>query len=194
MISQNYWPIVGITFLAMLINTVANSVHFGVAVSIFTYPVIMGLMLYYVGFSEGRTVGIADVFAKGFDGRYYLRRVGGYAWMLLFTLLWSCLLVIPGIVKAYSYSLTPYILAKYPDIDAKEALKLSMKYMDGRKADLFVLNLSFIGWILLSSLTVGLLAVFYVLPYFMITQTLWYKDVMQQLTDSGEFVYGGNEF
>lgn len=193
-ISRNYWPVVGTTIVAMLLYGLANGIPtVGVAAGIFVYPIILGLMLYYIDLSEGRDAKIGDIFENGFNGKYYLRRVGGYAWELLFTLLWSLLFVIPGIVKSYSYSLTSYILAKYPEVEAKEALKISMRLMDGKKADLFVLHLSFIGWGILSSLTLGLLGIFYVLPYLLITQTLWQKNVMEEAIASGKFNYSYSE-
>ena len=83
----------------------------------------------------------------------------------LFVFLWSLLFVIPGIIKAYSYRMVPYILAENPEIKGKEAIDLSRKMMDGQKWNTFVLDLSFIGWDLLSCLTLGLLGLFYVNPY-----------------------------
>lgn len=189
-ISANYWQVIGTTFVSMLLYGAANGIPgCGAVAGLFVYPVIFGLMLYYVDLSEGRDAKIGDVFENGFNGKYYLRRVGGFAWELLFTFLWMLLFIVPGIVKSYSYALTSYILAKYPEVEAKEALKISMRLMDGKKAELFVLHMSFIGWGILSSLTVGLLGIFYVLPYLMITQTLWQKNVMEEAIADGKFAY-----
>ncbi len=82
----------------------------------------------------------------------------------LFTTLWSLLLFVPGIVKAYSYSLAFYIKSENPDIKPNQAIELSKKMTDGRKMDLFVLDLSFIGWFMLSSLTFNILGILYVIP------------------------------
>lgn len=185
-LSQNYWYIIGAFVICLAIFSVASQVP---AAIFFLAPVEMGLILVYLKYIDGEKTGIAEMFINAFDGKYYLRRVGGYAWMYLFTFLWSLLFVIPGIVKGYSYYMTPYILAKYPEIPAKEALKLSMKIMDGRKMELFVLHLSFIGWAILASLTCGLLGIFYVFPYMMITEIIWEKNVMQEVTDNGTFTY-----
>ncbi len=65
--------------------------------------------------------------------------------------LWSLLLVIPGIVKSYSYAMTPFILSENPDMPANDAITASRELMDGHKWDLFCLYLSFIGWNLLAS-------------------------------------------
>ena len=73
----------------------------------------------------------------------------------LFTVLWSLLLLIPGLVKSYSYSMIPYILAENPSISRRRAFEISRKMMDGQKLNAFFLDLSFIGWIILSTLTCG---------------------------------------
>ena len=189
-LSANYWPIIGATVLVMaILASVASVPGIGSIASYFIIPVNLGLTLYIVGLIDGGKPSITDIFTNAFDGRYYLRRVGGYAWMMLFTFLWSLLFVIPGIVKAYSYALTPYILAKYPEVQAKEALKVSMKIMDGKKAELFVLHLSFIGWAMLAGITFGLLGIFFVIPYMAITDTLWYKRTMESAIETGLFSY-----
>lgn len=86
----------------------------------------------------------------------------------LFTYLWSLLLVIPGIIKAYSYSMSMYILAENKGKAALECINESKAMTDGHKMDLFVLSLSFIGWILLCCVTLGL-AYIWVLPYMQAT-------------------------
>lgn len=83
----------------------------------------------------------------------------------LYIELWSLLLIVPGIIKGYEYLMVPYILAENPAMDQKEAFAISKRMMDGQKWDTFVLDLSFIGWELLSGLTCGILSVFYVSPY-----------------------------
>lgn len=88
-----------------------------------------------------------DYFGTGFAQRF-LRS--------LYVLLWSLLLIIPGIIKEYSYSMTPFILADHPKLTASQAIALSEDMMDGHKADLFFLNLSFIGWDILAALTLNL--------------------------------------
>ncbi len=106
---------------------------------------------------------IGDIFSKSFDN--YGRKLGGTLWMSLWIYLWSLLFVIPGIIKGIAYSMTPYILANEPDVEATQALKLSMRMTDGHKWDIFVMGLSFLGWELLSALTCGILDIFYVGPY-----------------------------
>lgn len=83
----------------------------------------------------------------------------------LFLLLWSCLFIIPGIIKAYSYRMVPYILSDNPDMNATDAITKSREMMKGNKWRAFVLDLSFIGWVILGALTFGILLLFYVAPY-----------------------------
>lgn len=83
----------------------------------------------------------------------------------LYTFLWSLLLVIPGIIKAYEYRMIPFLLAEDTGMDYQTAFDKSKEMMEGHKWNAFVLDLSFIGWHLLSVLTCGILNVFYVNPY-----------------------------
>ena len=97
----------------------------------------------------------------------------------LFTFLWSLLLVIPGIIKMYSYSMSLYILAEHPDMPALEAIERSKKMMDGHKMELFVLRLSFIGWYLLCAVTCGIASI-YVIPYMRATMANFYNSVKSE--------------
>ena len=93
----------------------------------------------------------------------------------LYTFLWGLLLIIPGIVKSYEYRMIPYILAENPEISTKEAFAKSKAMMAGQKWKAFVLDLSFIGWELLSLFTAGLPHVFYVGPYRDLTNAALYE-------------------
>ena len=92
----------------------------------------------------------------------------------LYIFLWSLLFIIPGIVKAYQYRMVPYMLAENPNIDYRRALDLSRQTMNGQKGETFILDLSFIGWEILSALTCGILGIFYVNPYVQTTDAEWY--------------------
>lgn len=84
----------------------------------------------------------------------------------LFTALWTLLFVIPGIIKSYEYRMIPYLLARNPEMSYSDAFAKSKEMMAGQKWNAFILDLSFIGWFLLSGITFGVLGVFYVYPYF----------------------------
>ena len=101
----------------------------------------------------------------GFRSGHYVNIVLAMFLRDLFTALWSLLLVVPGIVKHYEYLMVSYIIAENPAMDYKEAFQISKQMMDGEKMEAFIMDLSFLGWYLLSAVTCGLLAIFYVNPY-----------------------------
>lgn len=92
----------------------------------------------------------------------------------LYTILWSLLFVIPGIIKSYEYFMVPYILAENPAMNRKEAFLISKKMMMGQKWNAFVLDLSFLGWRCLEAITFGILGIFYVEPYVQATRAELY--------------------
>ena len=98
----------------------------------------------------------------------------------LFIFLWSLLFIIPGIVKSYEYRMVPFILSENPGMSKDEALKASSRMMYGQKWKTFVLDLSFIGWNLLSLLTLGILGVFYVAPYAHSTNAALYETLKSE--------------
>lgn len=99
----------------------------------------------------------------------------------LYTFLWSLLFIIPGIIKGLEYRMIPYILAENPDISKEEAFALSREMMDGEKWNAFVLDLSFIGWHILSLFTCCILNIFYVSPYQNLTNAELYHVLKQKI-------------
>lgn len=130
---------------------------------------------------------VGDMFKRSFSD--YPRNLGGMLWMDLFIFLWSLLLVIPGIVKSYAYFAAPYILAEFPAVRATDAIKISMRMTYSFKAEIFILDLSFIGWYLLSALTLGLLGIFYVNPYFYASRAGMYEELKQYALNTGKIGY-----
>ena len=100
----------------------------------------------------------------GFDNNYK-SNVKTMFLRTLYTLLWTMLFIIPGIVKSYEYRLIPYILSENPEMSTEEVFALSKKLMTGNKWKAFVFDLSFLGWQILSAFTCGILGIFYVEPY-----------------------------
>ncbi len=93
----------------------------------------------------------------------------------LYIFLWSLLLVIPGIIKAYEYRMIPYIVGENPGISKEEAFAISSSMMQGNKWKAFVLDLSFLGWYILNGLTLGILGIFYLKPYVNQTDAALYQ-------------------
>lgn len=147
----------------------------GLLLSILVFnPLIVGCYRFFLQNSRGGAE--LNELGAGFKGDWgnvvlvmFLRE--------LFLALWSLLFVIPGIIKLYSYRLVPYILKEHPEISGTQAITLSRRMMKGHKGDAFVLDLSFIGWMLLSALTFGILHLFYVGPYVEATNAELYEAV-----------------
>lgn len=108
-----------------------------------------------------------DRFGDGF-AQHFLRN--------LYTFLWGLLFIIPGIIKSLSYAMTPYIMAENPGMRANDAITRSREMMDGHKADLFVLNLTFIGWDILAALTLNI-GYLWLNPYKNAAEAAFYRDL-----------------
>lgn len=137
----------------------------------------------YLKIWRGEETKVGDMFSIGFEN--YGRYLGGTLLVGLYTFLWSLLFVIPGIIKGLSYALTPYILREMPDLSVNQAIKLSSRMMDGHKMELFVLNLSFIGWALLGAMTFYVLTLGYVAPYMNISVAGFYDEVKKEAIAKG---------
>ncbi|MGL4737500.1 MAG: DUF975 family protein [Cellulosilyticaceae bacterium] len=106
----------------------------------------------------------------------YGKAIGLYFWTILWTWLWALLLIIPGIIKGLSYSMAFYILADNPNMGIREAFNESKRITYGHKWDLFVLGLSFMGWVILAVLTFGI-GYFWLIPYMQTTYANTYKSL-----------------
>ena len=106
----------------------------------------------------------------------------------LFIGLWSLLFVIPGVIKAYEYRMVPYLLAEHPEMSSGEIFARSKEMMQGNKWDTFVLDISFVGWVLLSGITFGILYIFWVGPYIAATDAALYHRI------SGKDTYGNGGY
>ena len=151
-----------------VVTSLVFCILLGVAVSLSRVNALLYLIAYLGGASIvaiGMLYACWDLFTKGTlpeagalfaPFKQYARTVGAVLLVFVYTLLWTLLLVIPGIIKAYSYSMTFYILRENPEMTAGDAITASQKMMDGHKMDLFLLSLSFIGWAILASITFGI--------------------------------------
>lgn len=151
------WGVAILSFLIVAIITGVCSAIPGVgalAALVITGPLMLGLAVVFSKLIKGEKAEIANVFDgfKNFVNSFLL-----YILNSIFTFLWSLLFVVPGIVMSYAYSMSFYILKDNPELSANEARKQSIEMMRGNKWRLFCLDLSFIGWALLSILTFGIL-------------------------------------
>ncbi len=165
---------------ALLANVIVIAVT-GVSSSVIIGPFLVYGAL-YVGYASimlklarGRgEVDIADC-AKGFATGYVENLLLGLVSMLKI-FLWSLLFVIPGIVKAYSYSMIYYIKNDHPDYTWRQCLAASENLMRGKRMNLFFLDLSFIGWILLMPFTFGV-GGFWLAPYMEQARAQFYESI-----------------
>ena len=116
----------------------------------------------------------SNMFKMGFTN--WLHVVWGMLLMCVKIMLWCLLLFIPGIVKAFAYAMTPYILVEHPEMRAIDAIRKSNAMMKGHKFDLFYLGLSFIGWAILGMFTLGL-GYIWLFPYMYTTVAAFYEDL-----------------
>ena len=141
-----------------------------------------GAFGWFLCYARGEYPEVSRVFGAF---RFYGQALAASLLKGLYVFLWSLLLVIPGIVKAYSYSMAAYIVCENPGISAPEALRLSRRMTDGRKGELFELDLSFLGWFLLSALTLNILAVVYVGPYYRTVHATYYLTLKDMALREG---------
>ncbi len=192
-------PSVQLTSLDVNLTT---AVVVGILVAVIVVCVVVGAIQWFV--FNPLTVGAqrffvvshyrkAELGELGFAfSRSYLNIVKIMFQAQMYVFLWSLLLVIPGIIKTYEYMMIPYILAENPDIDSKEAFAMSKQMMAGNKWKAFVLELSFFGWILLSTLTCGMLSIFWVNPYMYMTLAELYVALKEITYGAGPNPYVQN--
>lgn len=170
-INGNIWLYFGLSIVFGLILSASSFT--AVAPLVLTGPLELGLtlfMLQVVRNGKGE-------FATGFKGfNQFLPAFTGSLLAAIFTLLWCLLLVIPGIIATYRYSMLYYIIADNPELSGPAALNKSKEMMVGHKWELFVLHLSFIPWGLLCIVTFGLAGI-YVIPYIDATVTNFYEQL-----------------
>ena len=161
--------------LFMIISMVVNFIPVvgSIASLIITGPLTLGLAIFSLSISRNQEAKVGQIF-DGFN--HFGKALGTYLLMLLFIILWSLLLIIPGIIAGISYSMTFYILADNPSIRAIEAIDRSKKMMYGYKWKFFLLQLSFIGWALLCLLTFGI-GFLWLVPYMQMSFAKFYDDV-----------------
>ena len=163
--------VLGVIFTIVVIIIIVSSV----ADAFVTNPLEMGCRSFFLKNSDDPNTSLDEI-KNGFQPDY-MRNVKALFLKDLYIFLWTLLLIVPGIIKSYAYSLVPYILAEDPDISPKDALKKSEEMMMGHKKEAFILDLSFIPWGLLAAATLGIAQVFFVGPYVKATDAELYKAI-----------------
>ena len=156
---------------SLIIGALTASVVFSIVTFLITGPLQLGYVSCVIDFRRGKDFKISNLF-DGFDNfksAFLLRLLCD-----LFSILWSLLLIVPGFIASYSYSMSFYILRDNPEIKPNQARNMSIAMMQGHKWKLFCLHLSFIGWFLLSILTFGILLL-WIIPYVELATAEFYE-------------------
>lgn len=147
----------------------------GLVLFILALPLTWGYQTLFLGAVRGGEATAKDMF-EGYNKELFSRVLTTTLLYYVYVFLWSMLLLIPGCIKAYSYAMTPYILKDNPEMKNNAAIEESMRMMDGHKLELFLLDLSFIGWALLSLLTCGI-GFLWLTPYMNMARVNFYEDL-----------------
>lgn len=155
----------------------------GIALRIFLgYPLEIGGRKFFV--QSSRYGADLNYLGYGFTKANYLNIVKTMFFRDLYVFFWSLLLIIPGIIKSYSYSMVPYILADNPQMETDQAIQMSMNMTRGHKFNMWVLDLSFIGWYILGMIALGI-GILFVLPYENATKAELYIELKKEAIELG---------
>jgi len=167
-------PLSGFAILSWLSSAVLISLVIAILLSVLGSVIEVGYADFNLALVDGRDPRLDLLFAHfaNFKTAFCTRFL---KW--LYILLWSLLLVIPGIIASFSYAMTPYILAEHPELTASEAIARSKELMRGNRWRLFCLQFSFIGWSILCAFTLGI-GVLFLNPYRAAADAAFYRDLV----------------
>jgi len=168
-----YWMVFVVVLIYFAISGASYPLIVGLVV---VGPLTVGLSYYLIDIVESDSKGDQfELLIEGFKKSLATSIIANLL-VMIFTFLWFLLFIIPGIIKSLAYSMTPYIIADNPDIEPMDAIDKSREMMHGNKMRLFFLYFSFIGWFLLSALTLGVGFIF-LMPYIQTTVANFYVDL-----------------
>jgi uncharacterized membrane protein len=136
-------------------------------------PLALGAAIFSLSLSRGKEARLEQMF-QGFN--HFSAAFVAYLLIVIYVLLWTLLLIVPGIIAALGYSMTFYILADDPQIKPQDALRKSKSMMDGYKLKMFYLCLRFFLLALLCILTLGI-GFLWLVPYVHVTMAKFYDDI-----------------
>jgi uncharacterized membrane protein len=151
-------------------------------VSLALSPLIFGYYWTFLSLNRSETVRVKDLF-NVFNSKLYFKSLGIYVLATIYTFLWTLLLIVPGIIKSFAYSQVYFILKDNPTISANEAITQSRKLMFGYKWKYFLLQLSFIGWGILSTITLGI-GFIWLVPYITASLAAFYDQLVKKQNNS----------
>lgn len=178
-LNGNWGKAAVVTFVYIALSAVISTLESTLwNASLFTYLFIIPVaysynVLFLDNLRTGKELEVKSIF-DGFND--YTRVLGTYLLVYIYTILWTLLLIIPGIIKSLSYSMVPLVLKDNPELSFNAAIERSMAMMEGHKWEYFCLILTFIGWFLLLIITAGI-ASLWVTPYMSATFANYYEAV-----------------
>lgn len=181
-----------ISFLTMILGIIIIIGIIGILLTIFVFnPLKVGVQKFFIEnhYSNSGLSSLLWAFKTN-----YSNTVKTMFLMQVYLFLWSLLFAIPGIIKSYSYRLVPYILADNPDMNSDDAITLSREMMNGQKFDVFVLDLSFFLWWILSSITFNIVGILYVFPYIYATDAELYLAIKNGSVDDITNSFNNNPY
>lgn len=175
----------------MLSSTGRSSVNFGGIIQlIIGGPLALGSVTFFLNLFREGNERIEDVFSgfSNFGTAFLVQLLSG-----IFIMLWTLLLIVPGIIASLSYSMIYFIMRDNPGVSAMDLLKESKKLMDGEKGRLFMIYLSFIGWFLVGIITLGV-GFLWIIPYMSATTTAFYEDLKMRKVVTSEYGEFKNQY
>lgn len=141
-------------------------------------PMMVGVAGFFLAIARKQDAQLVQIF----DGiKRFWTCLGAYLLATVFVLLWALLLIVPGIIAAFSYAMTYYIIAENESIGPLEAIAKSKEMMQGNKWKLFCLSMRFWGWMMLCILTMGI-GMLWLLPYMGVAYARFYDDLKPAAT------------
>ncbi|AJG91874.1 DUF975 family protein [Bacillus tropicus] len=122
---------------------------------------------------------IGHIFRWFTEGSKFMKSFLLYIVVNIYIFLWCLLFIIPGIIKSFSYAMTYFIINDHPEYSINQAITESRRMMDGHKMEYFILCLSFIGWFILSCITLGI-GFLWLIPYFYTTSAAFYEEIADE--------------
>lgn len=171
---KNNWGVVLASLIIFYLISAAAASAFGIIQLIIAGPMSIGLCTVFLNLFRDGKAKVESLFS-GFNDFFNNFLLG--LLVQVFTFLWSLLFIVPGIIASYSYAMAFYIQKDNPNMKETDAINASKLLMRGHKWDLFVLDVSFFGWFLLSVLTFGILFL-YVVPYHNAARTAFYLNLI----------------
>ena len=171
----------GLTFAFSVISETFKDVELLIVILMFmpifiVYGLYGGFFSFFLKISRNEEVSCNELFK---NKNLFLLSIGVTFLAVIFSYLWGLLFIIPGIIAALNYSMVYFVIADNPEIGVMEALKTSKRIMKGHRIQYIVLNLSFLGWYILSYFTFGILLL-WVAPYIMVTTANFYNEIKEQ--------------